>query len=334
MKKKILILSMCLILASGCGKQIPKLKNGEEAVVTFNEKDKISVDDLYQKIKSERALETLISMIDKNILEDKYKNNLEDATTYAESTIKSLEENYGDQLEEMIYNYTGYTSKEAYKDSLYLSHLQNLAVEDYAKDQVTDKEIKKYYDDEIIGDIELSHILITPQTTDDMTDDEKKAKENEAENKAKEIIDELKKSSDIKSTFAELAKNNSQDEATSKSGGSLGYVNYNTLSSDYDSLIDAAAKLKNNEYSTTAIKTSLGYHIILRTNQKEKAKLEDVKDTIIENLANEKKEEDSTISVKAMQQLRKDYNVEIQDTELKEQYAKYIQNALSQAKNQ
>ena len=103
---------------------------------------------------------------------------------------------------------------------------------------------------------------------------------------------------------------------------------------DYDSLIDAAAKLKNNEYSTTAIKTSLGYHIILRTNQKEKAKLEDVKDTIIENLANEKKEEDSTISVKAMQQLRKDYNVEIQDTELKEQYAKYIQNALSQANNQ
>lgn len=50
MKKKILILSMCLILASGCGKQIPKLKNGEEAVVTFNEKDKISVDDLYQKL--------------------------------------------------------------------------------------------------------------------------------------------------------------------------------------------------------------------------------------------------------------------------------------------
>lgn len=84
-------------------------------------------------------------MIDKNILEDKYKNNLEDATTYAESTIKSLEENYGDQLEEMIYNYTGYTSKEAYKDSLYLSHLQNLAVEDYAKDQVTDKEIKIFW---------------------------------------------------------------------------------------------------------------------------------------------------------------------------------------------
>ena len=47
MKKKILVLCMCLILTSGCGKQIPKLKNGEEAVVTINEKNKISVDELY-----------------------------------------------------------------------------------------------------------------------------------------------------------------------------------------------------------------------------------------------------------------------------------------------
>ena len=82
-----------------------------------------------------------------------------------------------------------------------------------------------------------------------------------------------------------------------------------------------------------AIKTSLGYHIILKTNQKDKSKLDDIKDTITEKIANEKTTNDSTMSVKAMQQLRKDYNVEIQDTELKEQYAKYIQNALSQNTN-
>ena len=329
MKKKTLILCLCLVLATGCGKQIPKLKNGEEAVVTVN-KEKISVDSLYEEIKEKYALETLISMVDKKILEDKYKKNLEDATTYAESTMKSLEDQYGDELEQMIAYYTGYQSAEAYKASLYLSHLQGLAVDDYAKSQIKDKNIKEYYKDEVIGDIELSHILITPEVKDGMTAEEQTKAETTAENKAKELIKELKNAKDVKAKFAELAKKNSQDESTAKNGGSLGYINYGTLSENYDELIDEAVKLKNGAYSATAIKTSLGYHIILRTNQKDKAKLDDVKDTIIEKLANELSANDSTVAVKAMQELRKEYNVEIQDSELKEQYANYIQNALSQ----
>ena len=329
MKKKTLLLCLCLVLVTGCGKQIPKLKNGEEAVVTIN-KEKISVDSLYEEIKEKYALDTLISMIDKKILEDKYKKNLDDANTYAESTIKSLEAQYGDQLEQTIAYYTGYQSIEAYKASLYLSHLQGLAVDDYAKSQIKDKDIKAYYKDEIIGDIELSHILITPEVKDGMTADEKTKAETTAENKAKDLIKELKNAKDVKAKFAELAKNNSQDESTAKNGGSLGYINYGTLSENYDALIDEAVKLKNGKYSTTAIKTSLGYHIILRTNQKSKAKLDDVKDTIIEKLAGELSANDSTVAVKAMQELRKKYNVEIQDSELKEQYANYIQNALSQ----
>jgi foldase protein PrsA len=331
MKKKVFVLSLCLLLATGCGSKIPKLENGQEAVVTLNESDSISVDDLYENIKSEYALEALISMVDKKILEDKYKDNISDATTYAESTMQSLEENYGDDLEQMIAYYTSYSSKEAYQESLYLSYLQDLATKDYAKDQVTDKEIKNYYKNEVIGDIEISHILITPDVTDSMTDDEQTQAETDAENKAKEIIKELKNADNVETKFAELAKENSQDESTASNGGSLGYINYGTLGDDYDSLIDAAVKLKNGAYSTTVIKTSLGYHVILRTNQKDKSSLDDIKDTIIETLAEDKISEDSTIAVKAMQALRKDYNMEIQDSELKEQYANYIQNALSQS---
>ena len=244
--------------------------------------------------------------------------------------MKSLEDQYGDELEQMRSYYTGYQSVEAYKASLYLSHLQGLAVDDYAKSQIKDKDIKAYYKDEVIGDIELSHILITPEVKDGMTAEEQTKAETTAENKAKDLIKELKNAKDVKAKFAELAKKNSQDESTAKNGGSLGYINYGTLSENYDTLIDEAVKLKNGAYSATAIKTSLGYHIILRTNQKDKAKLDDVKDTIIEKLAKELSANDSTVSVKAMQELRKEYNVEIQDSELKEQYANYIQNALSQ----
>ena len=45
MKKKIIIgLFAILLLATGCGK-IPKLENGQEAIVAFDKEGKISVDD-------------------------------------------------------------------------------------------------------------------------------------------------------------------------------------------------------------------------------------------------------------------------------------------------
>lgn len=330
MKKKFIILSMCLLLATGCGSKIPKLKDGSDAVVTLNDGSKISVDELYNEVKSSFALEALINMVDKKILEDKYKDEIENATTQADATMKSLEENYQDDLAQMIQYYTGYQTVEAYKNSIYLGYFQNLVTQDYAKSQVSDKEINAYYKDKVYGDVEVSHILITPKTKDSMKEEEKKTAETEAENKAKELIEELKKAENVKEKFKELAKSNSEDEATKENGGSLGYINYGTVSDSYDSLVDAALKLKNGEFSTSVIKTSLGYHIILRTNQKEKASLDDVKDTIIEKLSEEIISKDTTISVKAMQELRKEYGVEIQDSELKEQYANYIQNALSQ----
>ena len=42
-------------------------------------------------------------------------------------------------------------------------------------------------------------------------------------------------------------------------------------------------------------------------------------------------QEDATVSIKAMQELRKSYGVDIIDSEIKTQYANYIQNALTQA---
>ena len=55
MKKKLFLLTLSLFLICGCGK-IPKLKNGEEAVVTFKNGDKISADDLYNELKKNYAL--------------------------------------------------------------------------------------------------------------------------------------------------------------------------------------------------------------------------------------------------------------------------------------
>ncbi len=331
MKKKIIVLALCVLMISGCGK-IPKLSNGDEAVVTLKDGSMISANELYEEIKqSDATLDKMIEMVDLKILEDKYSDKIEDAKSDVEDQVAMLEQTYGDQLDTVIKQNTNYAGIDDYKEALYLNALRQYAIKDYCKDQITDKQIKKYYEDEVVGDIKLSHILITSKATDDMTDDEKKAAEAEAKEKAQSIISELNKTDkkEVASKFAELAKDKSDDAATKNNSGSFGFINKDTLSSEYDELVDAAYKLKDGEYSTKVITTELGYHIILRTETKEKASLDDVKDTIVDKLADEYLSNNSVATVKALQEMRKKNDFEIVDSDLKSRYAKSIQDELS-----
>ena len=72
MKKKIIVLALIATLLSGCGSKIPTLSNGDEAVVTLKDGSMISVNELYTAIKDDYALETMVTLVDKKILEDKY----------------------------------------------------------------------------------------------------------------------------------------------------------------------------------------------------------------------------------------------------------------------
>lgn len=331
MKKKIIVLGICTLMVCSCGKKIPTLSNGEEAVVTLSNGNNISVNELYNDLKNSYALDSLINLIDKKILEEKYKDRIESANEYTDGTMKSYEEYYGDQLLSVIQYSTSYSTIEAFRNYIYLDYLKKEAIEDYAKEQITDKEINEYYDKNIYGDVLVKHILVTKNVKDDASEEEKTKSDNDAKEKINTIIAKLKESKNVKETFTELAKEYSEDESTKNDGGSLGYINNGTLSSNYDEILKNAFKLKNGEFSTEIITTSLGYHVIFREDSKEKAKIEDVKDTIIETLATELMQEDATVSVKAMQELRKSYGVDIIDSEIKTQYANYIQNALTQA---
>ena len=282
MKKKIIVLVLFVLMIAGCGR-IPKLSNGDEAVVTMKDGSMISANELYNKMKEDYALETLLNMVDKQILEDKYKDKIEDAKSSTETTMQQLEQAYGDQLEQAIQYYTSYKSVDEYKEYVYLSYLQEMAIDDYCKDQIKDKEIEQYYKDNIVGDIKVSHILVTPAVTDSMTDEEKAAAEKAAEDTINNIIKELKntKADKVQEKFAELAKEYSQDEATKEKGGNLGFINKDTLGSSYSELTTAAYDLKDGAYTTKLIKTELGYHVVLRTETKDKAPLDEVKDTIV-----------------------------------------------------
>ena len=337
MKKKICCLLVTALLIAGCGK-VPKLSNGEDAVVTFKNGEKISVDTLYEKVKNTYALSSLVTLIDTYVLEKNFSDYKGKAKEYAESYISALKSNYktDEEFLKALQSYAGVSSVEAYEEYVYLSYMQTHAAEEYAKAQITDKEVEKYYKEKSVGDIEVSHILITPEVKDDMTDEEKEAAEKKAKNEAEDIINTLKntKKADLAEKFKSLAKEHSDDEATKKDGGSLGKINKGTLDSKYDELVEAAYSIKDGEYYSKVITTELGYHVILRTKSYEKAELKDLKESIIKTLADELMNSDTTISVKALQHYRKELGMEIQDSEIKTQYANYIQNQLMATNSQ
>ena len=93
MKKKIVLAMALTLLLTGCGK-VPKLENGKDAVVSFKNGDKISVDDLYTQMKDKYALSILVNMIDKKVLEETFKDNIEKAKKASESYLSALKESY------------------------------------------------------------------------------------------------------------------------------------------------------------------------------------------------------------------------------------------------
>ena len=330
--QKVVALSLAsMTLLSGCGaKTIPTLENGDQAVVTFNEDAKISVTDFYNQMKDKYGTEVILNMIDKMILEKKYADSTEEAHKNADSVMSQLESSYGDKLLSAIQTYTGYQTLDEYKDYVYLSYLQNKAAEDYAKDNIGEKDIKKYYNDEIKPDIKVSHILISVNYASYASDDDKTKAKNEAKAKAQEALDKLKAAdkSKIADTFSELAKEYSNDDSSKDDGGSLGFINTDTLGSNYNNLVTEAYKLKDGEYSSNIVETELGYHLVYRTETKEKAKLEDVRDKIIDALVSDYLSKNQEAYIKSMQAVRKEYGMNIIDDDLNTNYTNYIQNSL------
>ena len=338
MKKKIIVLCAILLAVSGCGK-IPTLDNGEEAVITFDNDHMISVNEFYNTLKETYGLDTMFVLADTYILETEFDDYKDTARETADSTVDSYIESAGGEDEFLTYLMQyNYQSIDAYRDLMYLSILQNHAIEEYAKLQITDEEIEEYYNDVAIGDMEVSHILITPDVDDDATDDETEEAEAEAEATVEEIIarlDEAKDNGeDIEEVFASLVEEYSEDESTIDDGGALGRINYGTLGDRYDELVSAAAELEVGEYSTEVITTELGYHVILKTNEYDKESLEDLQEEIRDTLSEDYiTDNSSSIGFYALQHYRNEYGMDIVDDEVAKQYSDYVQNAVAAIQN-
>ena len=314
MKKKIMTLSIimiCIITLCGCGNT--KLKDGKEVAFKIDSKN-FTADKLYTEIKKKYGVSVMIDMIDKQIFNTIYKDD-ETIEKQAKTQLETLKSQYGDTWEDTLKN-AGYDDEDDLYDEFILNYQRKQAIEDYVKDNIKEDELKKYYEENSVGDISAKHILIKVDTSteDGLTDDE-------AKEKAENLIKQLNDGAD----FSELAKENSDDTGSASNGGDLGYFNKGDMVKEFE---DAAYNLKVNEYTKEPVKTTYGYHIILKTGEKDKPKYKEIKDNILKTLVQERIDEEQTLQVTALDEIRKKYGFKISDSKLKSEYKKYIKKQL------
>lgn len=289
--------------------RIATLKDGTQPVAEIDNYT-VTADDLYEDMKELYSISSLLDKIDNKILEKKYPETddmNDEIKETAENYYKAYKQYYQADKEKFLSN-NGFSSEKAFLEYLKLQYRRNTYAKDYIKTLISDKDVEKYYNDNVYGDINTKHILVKVDSS--ASDKDKKA----AEDLAKEIISKL---NDGKS-FDEV-KDEYKDKITYEE---LGYKSYNAnLESAY---MDAMQKLDNNSYSKEPVKTSYGYHVIYRIDQKDKPALEDVKEEIIDSLVSEKKSEDKNISYIALDKMREEAGLKFSDTVLEKKYNTYM----------
>lgn len=289
--------------------RIATLKDGTQPVATIDSMT-LTADELYEDMKDIYSVSSLLDKLDTKILTDKYPDTDEmddEVTSQAENYYKAYEQYYKMSKEDFL-KQNGFNTEKKFLEYLKLNNRRTKYVKEYTENEVTDKEIDKYYEDKVYGDINTKHMLVKVDPS--ASDDDKK----EAENLAKEIISKL----DEGKTFDEV-KEEYKDKITYEE---LGYKSYNAaLEEAYK---NEMKNLKDGEYSKEPVKTSYGYHIVYRIDQKEKPALEDIKDQIKEEIADEKISNDKNLYYVVLDKMRENANLKFEDTVLKDKYDNYM----------
>lgn len=319
-KKKLLIglISLGVLATTGCGK-IPKLENGEEVVASLDGKN-FTANDLYNELKKQGGSSVLVNMIDTFITNQEITDSKE-AEEYAASLIKqyklSYEQNGADFEAALISN--GYANEDEFKEVIATDYKKSEIAKKYIKADITDDELKDYYDNHISDELSVKHILIAPEVSDDATDEEKTNAENAALEKAKNLIEQLNNGAD----FDTLAKENSSDDATKDNGGVINNVVKEGYVTEF---WNAAYALENGKYTTEPVKTQYGYHIIYKVSHTEKKSLDEMKDTLYNKIVSEKISNDSSLEQKTWVKIREKYNLAINDSTIDSTYKSSIKS--------
>lgn len=275
MKKWILSLSIAagVLALTAC--------NSSEAVVESDAGD-ITKDELYDAMKDKYGQAVLQELLNEKVLGDKY----EVSDKELDKRFNEIKEQLGENFQMALLQY-GYEDEDAFKEAIKISMLEEKATLKTVK--VTEKDVKKYYDEKYKPEIKARHILVADEAT------------------AKKVKEKL----DAGEKFEDLAKEYSTDTGTAAKGGDLGWFGPGAMVAEFE---EAAYALNKNEISGP-VQTQNGFHIIQVTDKKKAEKFADVKDEMEYQLKLSKLDNESV--KRAMDKEMKDANVKIIDKDLK-----------------
>ncbi|MBR6690340.1 MAG: peptidylprolyl isomerase [Bacilli bacterium] len=309
-----------------CVKRVPTTSKGEEILATVNGKT-VTADDLYLALKDSYGTDTLVNLIDTYIA-DKEVEVTKENEEYVQEVVdyyKEYAEYYKVDLATFLASYVGLngitTEKEFYNYVLE-DYKKTLVVTNYIAENAKDEDLKEYYKENYSDKLTVKHILIE---IDSEAEDKDEAKE-EAYDKAMDIIEELNDTSSKKldKKFEELAEDNSDDTATYSKGGLIEDFSKKDVVEEF---WNASEKLKDGEYTTEPVKSTYGYHVILKVGSTPVEKYKDIKNEVKTAYAESLISSDSTLFAKKWDEIRKQYKLSIKDDFIKEAYKKTVEES-------
>lgn len=294
-----------------------ELSNGKEVVAKLDKKNFVA-ENIYDELKSKYGTTVLVNMVDEYIVSKEIKDNSE-AKKQAETQLDSLKQQYesqGTDFSTILTNY-GYENEEALLNELTIEYNKEIVAKKYIKKAISDDEINEYYKNEIYGDYNAKHILIKSDSKTDATEEEQQKAENEAKKKTEEVIEKLNNGEKWK----DLVKKYSDDEGSVEQDGLI--ENF-TKGDVVDEFFNSVIELKDGEYTKEPVKSEYGYHVILRVSAGKKPSLKNSKSTILDAIVTEKLTNDSNLISSTWVDIRKKYNFEIKDTQIKKTYKSTI----------
>lgn len=322
----IIVVLLAALIFTACYKRIPKTSDGKQVLATLKGKT-ITADDLYAELKEEKGTDALLNIIDTYIADKEVKVTKDDKA-YVDEVVdyyKNYAEYYGVDLPTFLANYvglSGITTEDEFKDYVLKDYKKTLAVTKFIGDNAKEEDLKAYYKENYTDKLNVKHILIEV----DAEAEDQDAADKEALDKAKDLIEQLNntKKDKLDSKFEKLAEDNSDDTATYSKGGLIENITKNDVE---EAFWNAANKLKNGEYTKEPVKTSYGYHVILRVSSTKADKYSDIKNEVKKAYAQSLLSSDTTILAKKWDELRKQYKLSIKDDLMKKAYKENLKAA-------
>ena len=327
----VIVILIAILIFVLCIKKVPKNSNGEELLATINGKE-ITANELYEKLKESHGTDALINLIDEYISEKEVKLTDEDKKYVQEivDSWKEQAESYDMDLVTLVANYGLTISDEKdFYNYLLNNYRASLALVNYIGDEASEDDLKDYYKNNYSDKQTVKHILIE---VDSEAEDTEKA-EKEAYDKAKALIKKLDKveKDKLDKKFEELVEKNSDDTATYSTGGLIEDFQKTDVVEEF---YEASSKLENGKYTSEPVKSTYGYHIILKVSSTPVEKYKDIKDEVRKAYAESLLSNDTSRQISKWDELRKAYKLKIEDDFIKDAYEKTIKDAIEASKTE